>query len=764
MGLFSSKKKITVNVTAQPVFEEKQIPKSVQSGVLKYILDGDITSLSDSINEELVSSTGTKINNGFGWAKRTDYTPGIPTAHVASNIDARNTVLNVIATNVNQSVTQVYYRFGPINSLHYGWQWLVTTYGYNPETNEIVGLSQSEGFPCYLKDMRATYTRDSYDFITETYDTGVLDQLGPSPSSGYTPENPFTYLAPMGIGEYAPQPAYEVSDVAVDDYLTITYQFKNAAGEIINRGLTVAITGISDEDYHQVRYKKADGKTGFFTYLHGSGKYPVIDLAYLMEYNNLGTYYPWAYFRVQNQQVKDTGPFANAYKDCKKWCNYIGVNYDTLNEAVHKDQDVDDVAQCILQVAVRPDSQNQGVLEYLFKHFSVLHQNAVPQQALGTTLADKMLAFSSSPSQLQKIMDRYFGQTMQFSGIAASRHSGVIGKKGFYTGHYGYVPQNAQLITSITPTGTETETKWSEQPAYVYRCQVEDSIYEEVAVFGLRMDYQVHYKKGFGAGPGSDELLIPVDREILRTVSVAKREQVVCRGLYMLVNTVVITKSPWYASSFFKAVLLVVAVVITVVSFGSAWQTIVAAAAISTAAVMVTIFTMVLQYIAVTVAIKLFVKKFGAKVGLIAAVAAIAIGGYNSMSGGEGMWADGLLATGNGLTKQSNAAYQDLIADEYEKMEDFNEWAKGQFDSLNDKREQLGLTAQWHGLSGFDFIGLVPQTIYGESPSDYYSRTVHSGNIGAASYDLVEMFHSYKLQLPKLSDTQELLEYGDIFS
>ena len=259
MGLFSSKKKYVVNVTVQPIFEDKNIPDSVKSGILKGIVaEGDIN---EYMLEEVSQSVGIKANIGYAWAKKNNYAAGIPSAQVVSNVSARNAVMSTIAAIEGGPVKRVYYRFGPMNSLHYGWTYIVNSYGYNTQTNEIVGLSTSTGFKCYLKDMRATYTRESYNFILDTYDNGMLDQLGPSPRSGYTPSNPFTYMGNNGIGEYAEQPAYEVSDTAVDDYVTVTYEFVDAAGTIVVRGLTIPITGLAEQgDYHQVRYSRDSGR------------------------------------------------------------------------------------------------------------------------------------------------------------------------------------------------------------------------------------------------------------------------------------------------------------------------------------------------------------------------------------------------------------------------------------------------------------------------------------------------------------------------
>jgi hypothetical protein len=54
---------------------------------------------------------------------------------------------------------------------------------------------------------------------------------------------------------------------------------------------------------------------------------------------------------------------------------------------------------------------------------------------------------------------------------------------------------------------------------------------------------------------------------------------------------------------------------------------------------------------------------------------------------------------------------------------------------------------------------LNPRIIFGESPDDFYNRTVHSGNIGVASLDAISSFVAVALVLPKMNDTIGNPEY-----
>lgn len=757
MGLFSSKKKYKVFVTTQNVFEEESIPNSALNGITKALL-GD-TDLVDHMLEDVTSSIGIRASNGYLDIKRQDYAIGLPSSGMKSYISAEQQVYDAIVANIGQTIKPEYYYMGPLNSMHFGWQYCYGALGYSPETNELQALVTPEGIKCYLADIIATYPRADYDWMVETNDMGMLAQMGPPPNSGYLPSAPYNKLDT--IGKYAEQPPFEISDVATEEYVTIIYEYEYPKGTFNRRGLAVSMGAFaSDADFHMCRYVAANGKTGFFTYQNGTGTYPAIDTAMRLQTDNLGAYLPWTYFRSGGNKTEDIET-AETMKIMRNWCAKLGVDYDAMNEGVHEDPNVDDVEQTILFFAANPGDKHPACIEYLFKYFSVMFDNSVPYDGLVDGLYQKMQAFTSSPSQLQHIADKRFGMSFQYSGIQRQRVPGKIGKKGTYTSEYTLYSQNTQKFLTQTSTGTGTETMVTQQPAWVYRYQVMDGMYEEVAVFGLRVNYEVHRKKGYAADKDSTKLLIPVDYTVLKTMGVPAQEQALCRFLRLQINTVIVEETPWYASDFFQVILVAVAVVITIYTAGSAWGTIAAAAAIGTSALVITVVTIIVQALVVNYGVKLFVKEFGPRVGFIAAVAAVALGSvYNITATKPAGWADALVAVGNNLTVESGEAYQTAIGEVLKEMQDFNIWAGEQMDNLGQKMDELGLNTPVVGLDGLDVVKLAPGLVIGESPSAYYGRTVHSGNIGTVGFDMVEYYATTMLQLPQLKDVEDDFNVG----
>lgn len=776
MGLFSSKKKVIVNTTVQQIFSDEQIPNSIKTGVLRSIIqEGSIT---EYVLEEAVHSIALRADQGYNWAK-SNYEPGLPVADVTAAASARTVVLNTIAAEAGP-ITADYYKFGPLNSIHYGFQTLTSDYGYDARTNEISRLSAEVGFPVYLKNIVATYQKTTFDSAVQYSDMGVFEQWGPSPASGFTPENPLNTLT--GFGQYAAQALYEVSAAATEDYITITYQFEEVkevvevnngvttvkeVKTIVDRGLTFSMGNYDlDADYHQARYQSQDGFINFFTYKDGTGAYPEIDDVQNTDFSKLGTYFPWIYVRYNKTPISEVPESLSPwYKQSKKLANFINLDYDLLADAINADPEIDDVAQAIIMFGVNPKAQTQAELEYLFEYFNLLFLDDAARSDANASLVDKFNPYTSSPSLAQVIQDQKFAMGILYNGITKRRVAGKIGKKGTFTGEL--ISQTTETKYQQINSDIEREvTQVVTTPGYTYRKQVTDSVYEEVTVYNPSTVYRISGKKGHTAGVGDDELLIPVDRIITDQMAFKKKEELLTRALYLVVNTEIVVKVKWYQSTFFKVIVIIIAVIITIVSWGTAWQSLVAAAAIGTTAVAVTIAVLILEAVLANLFLsyvtKLFVKLVGPEAALLIAVVAVAYGTYTGFGATEGstqaVWSERLLAVGNNLSKESTNVYGEYIKDLEQDFLDFNALADTQWKTLEEKNKEL--LTNTGGLNGLDFVQYSPTFVPGESPDDFYSRTVHSGNIGVLGFTAVEKYCELALTLPKLKNTDEDLING----
>ena len=50
-------------------------------------------------------------------------------------------------------------------------------------------------------------------------------------------------------------------------------------------------------------------------------------------------------------------------------------------------------------------------------------------------------------------------------------------------------------------------------------------------------------------------------------------------------------------------------------------------------------------------------------------------------------------------------------------------------------------------------MNMTPFVVFGESPDDFFRRTVHSGNIGTLGYDYIHNYVDMNLALPKFAQT-----------
>lgn len=746
MGLFSSKYTTSVATNAARVIEDNTLPDSIKHGILKGLVEND-DQLVENILEELVSGIGIKADNMYNYG-RDHYAYGLPNGDLMTAVTGQDTVKSLIQLIVGKTVTLDYYHFGALNNLHMGWYTLTHQYNYNVKTNIFADLTVAKGKPVKLSSIAVVVTEASLLELSN----GSLDQW----------DNPI-----MGLGGLLPVTSdklFELDAAAANDYLRVTYTWDDdvvvvVEGVNITRKqtltgtLTISLAGFNqDAEWHQAKYTRADGEVGYFTYEAGIGSYPELDTIFTGTHSAGGQYFPWAYFRV-DAVSGNKDKTSDIFKQSKKLVSYIGLNYEQVTDAIDQNPDIANVQQAIMMMGVPAVTTTQIEMRYLFDFFSRMLDNtggdlsAAQPYKSGGSLSEsiKLMLDSSQTDAAILIQDAKFKMGLGFRHISRTIIQGTIGAVGVYTSGW--------LTETITEKGTNTNggtpVTWNTTvKTHWYRKQTTATQYEEVRVNNLKEVFHVFGDYTTTADEDDDFLLIPIDRSITKKYAVKDRELLYARSLHYVFNSKQITEVKWYQQGWFRAFMIVVAIVITVISYGSAWQALgaaVAAGTVTMASLVYMIAIAALKYLAINLAIKLFVKIVGVKFAFIVAIVAAVAGAYQAIDAGSisgAPWAKELLQVSTGLTSgiggQLKADYADLAAD----ADTFSTYEKEQQTKL-DAANALLDTNTW----------MTPLIVFGEKPNDFYQRTVHSGNIGPLSIDVVSSFVDMRLQLPTLSDT-----------
>ena len=742
MGIFSSKYVTQVGTVVSRLIEDSALPGSVKTGSIKALFnDGN---LPEYVMEELVSSIGVRAERMYSYAED-NYVHGLPSGEIFSSTQGRQQVEAVIESLESQQVFMEYSHFGPPNTLHIGWLKLVSQYGYNQATNELATLTAQKGTPVYLKDMVVVVP----DSLADTFELGSLDQWGTAASAGYTPQR-LSSLA--GVVDLAgPSPVYR-SSTATELHLLVTYVWETQVPVVpatvppsftplLNEAsMTLLPSGYDDAaDYFHAKYT-VGAQTKYWMYKNDSGTYPTLDAVFTDSPVVSGEYFPFAYFRYNKQSViaDNTTP---AYLTSKKMVKYLGLDYDLIAQSIDDNPDIADVEQAMLVMGVPASSTDPMECRYLFDYFDNLFYAMGDSWSFALSLIQSRLNSDVQAKHTIVIKDAQFKMALSNDGIYKRIVGGSIGPIGTNTSSYVLSQVTTEFVDTETglPVSTTTPLK-----THTYRRQIAVGLYEEITVRNLKMTYFIFEEYTTTGDETDDILLIPIDRTISCQYSISDREKLYARSLHFVFNSRVVTKIKWYQTGVFAALLVIIAIVITVYTYGADGGSLIATALglSGTAGLVATIIVNLAIGQLFASGFKLFVKIFGAEVATALAVLAIVYGGYQVIQAGSvsgAPWAMELLQIANGLQQ---AIFQDKFSDLLNEAEAFKLFAEEETKLLDKANELLETSAV-----------LSPFVIFGEKPEDFYNRTVHSGNIGILGINAVSSYVDIALTLPTLNDT-----------
>lgn len=187
-------------------------------------------------------------------------------------------------------------------------------------------------------------------------------------------------------------------------------------------------------------------------------------------------------------------------------------------------------------------------------------------------------------------------------------------------------------------------------------------------------------------------------------------------------------------------------------------------AAMGTMYLVISVLTVIVSQFAISQAIQLFAEAVGAEWAMVVAVALIAYGGYQAFSKAgtvsleavKSATANNFVQLGTNLAKAGMGVHQAERMEAYnQEVQEFELFKETQIAELEEVRKLLDMKTL---IDPFEFVGEQPMIIWGESPQDMYSRTVHSGNIGIASLDVIPQYVQQSLTLPRIIESLMDLE------
>lgn len=768
VGRFSSETVYTVSTSTSRVVKDEAMPNTVLQGALKAIIHN--TNIAEEVAESLFSSAGFNITQMCEKASEI-YPKGQMRGRVVGNYDHIPLIERAIEKEKGHPVELDYGVLAPLNYIHAAWDELTKNYGYERYTNTLKSFRTEEGQPAYLHSFVVLLPTSKFNRAVET---GGTVSLGDPPDSGYTPNRP---AMTENLRPYADNTPGVTEDADRTDVLVRAAYVIGDPGDSITVGdfeFTLDLEGDSDMEFYQAMYRTPQGDTRYWSYRYGEGRHPELDTRYEASQADPGEYMPVIYFRLGGQNVADpTNAGDEDYDAATKITDMMGMNYSDIGEAIHENPDIDKVRNAYMMFGASPEDDDPVVARYLHAFFADLYTRAgAGEPSFYTKFGKPYVHFHTSlvlaPEGALEGSRVGANMTLSVSGLSRRLRIGKVAEvgdavksKGTHSGTFSYMKKDFKHNDDQETTYSKRVEEYTFK-TLILKKQISASVYEEVTVIRPRLRHTVDASdRGTNNHLGDPDLLIPLDRRLIEGWSIGDKETLYLHSLHFVFNSRDKQKIKWYETSLFQFVLQAVTIVLTVVSMGNAAPAVAAAfAAGGLTAAAVVVVTAVVKALAIQQGLKLVAEEAGAEAAFAVAIVAMIYGSYKGFQAGSlknAPWASELVQASTGLAKAGAGVIQDQLEEVYQEMEVLSDRAEEAYGKLEEANSLLDSTSL---LDPLEYIGLQPVILPGETPQNFYQRTIHSGNIGVMAIDAIHHYVDTSLKLPDFQDTAQEILYG----
>lgn len=428
------------------------------------------------------------------------------------------------------------------------------------------------------------------------------------------------------------------------------------------------------------------------------------------------------------------------YRTSKRLLQKAQLNIQELGKGVNENPDINEIDHAYVIMGIPLSAKNSGSLNYLFNYWKNLQPNARYAKRdfeAWTRLTDIEKATQTPPMNIISIKEAGISYDVELGYLYMETQlvTGSIGKKGHVTAQF------------ILRDASEYSGYAFENSEYILRKQLTEDTYEQINIYGLK--HVSHIYDGHTVDTtladvvasmndpnnDSDNFVVPIHNEVFQLMSNKDRTEMGYEGMRIGFHTIVKQKLKWYQTGFFQFVAIVVAVVITVVSFGSMSQSIVwAAGLVGSTSAIVGAVVLASLLIGIRYGVNYLVDVLGEEFGLFLAVAMTVIG--LSGSGIISAEAMSVLQSGiqSGIQMSMDTAMED-IRNGYDELQREIEVAEKELEELAEELNTTWLVNPFGIPNSTSGLALPNET-----PEQYYNTRIHLGNMAPFTYTQIENY------------------------
>lgn len=447
------------------------------------------------------------------------------------------------------------------------------------------------------------------------------------------------------------------------------------------------------------------------------------------EYRAVSSYYPVVPLREEGVDLTDEATRNEAnYLSSKKCLNYLGVDIDDIADSINSNPNIDDVDHAYVMLGAALNTEAKETKKYLFMFFESLIELDLYEENDYEYWRVHQKETTLSPQSTIGIEDSFYRMTLSWNYIQKTTKTGSVANI------------NEVNIYAVPLVDGHNS---------VLRLQKQITVdtYEELIIRGLSHSNFVYSPNAvvtsiYDAFDEENELanfVIPLNYYLVKKMKPTEAHDLFYDASRLVFNSRIKTRLKWYQTEEFAFVVRVILVVYTAYTWGAGTESALTISALLEVAAEI----IVKAYIANLALGKIndiLVDVFGEELGLLLTLVA------------SYLIADGMSDTGVSAMSLYNSATNALYdigtlhftseMEELQKELDALEEEKEEFDEMyqtgiNDPLKVLGIGSDY--TYSYDVVK--------DSPSYYYTRTIHSGNIGMLVLSYPEHFVNSKLRL-----------------